>query len=330
MDPEKDINFKKIVFGTLFLIVLGVIIIWAQRSSSQIILTAHNNKFNLSFNLGQNEKANAQKTLEKLGLSQNVLEGIQFELDATSQARLAFVTPVTFDLEFTKERLNFQGKATGVLSGATHVPIANLQIPASTSLAILAPDFGNLIKKRLAPMPADLQAWLDQNLASTNGQYLIIFGDGGDFALVVKPLKQPDFTALATLQSSTSEPYKQETTANLNFHLVKLPQESQKEITFTFFEQGLFLFMASSRAAAQELANVQKGDIASLNFWPNVEKPVSAAIFWQNSQEVNQDSLSFLVGEDTHLAATLAKISQARLIIRDQEFSGYLDFSDEK
>lgn len=323
VDPEKDINFKKIVFGIFFLIVLGVVVIWAQRSSSQIILTAHNNKFNLSFNLRQNEKANAQKTLEKLGLAQNVLEGIQFELDSTSSAKLAFIAPVTIDLDFTKERLNLQGKATGVLSGATPVPIANLQIPASTSLAILAPDFGNLIKKRFV-MPKDFQTWLDQNLTSDAGQYLIVFGESGDFALATKPQNPPDF---ATLAAQSDEFYKEESDANLLFHLIKLPQESQKEVTFTFFQEGPFLFMASSRAAAQELADVQKGDVTSLNFWPNVEKPVSAAIFWQNSQTVNQDSLSPLVGEDTHLAATLAKISQARLIIRGQEFWAYLDFS---
>lgn len=331
VDPEKDINFKKIVFGIFFLIVLGVVALWANRPASQIILTAHNNKFNVNFQISSRDKTGAAAILGQANLPQNILEGAQFELDSTSSAKLAFMAPVTIDLEFTKERLNFRGIAAGVLSHAAVTPFANLQIPASTSLAILAPDFANLVKKRFA-MPKDFQTWLDQNLTSESGQYLIVFGESGDFALATKPSNPPDF---ATLAAQSDEFYKEESDANLLFHLVKLPQESQKEITFTFFEQGPFLFMASSRAAAQELANVQKGTSPSLNFWPEKEKTISAVLFWQNSQTVNQDPLSFLVGEDTRLdsarqarlAATLAKIREARLILKDRQFWGYLDFS---
>lgn len=321
-DPEKDINFKKIVFGIFFLIILGAVF-WTQRPSSQIILTAHNNKFNVNFQISARDKTSAANFLEQVNLPQNILEGAQFELDSTSSARLAHITPVTIDLDFTKERLNFRSKTAGVLSHAAVSPIANLQIPASTSLAILAPDFGNLIKKRFA-MPSDFQAWFDQSLTSESGQYLIVFGESGDFALATKPSNPPDF---ATLAAQSDEFYKEESDANLLFHLVKLPQGEKKEITLTFFEQGPFLFMASSRAAAQELANVQKGTSPPLNFWPEKEKTISAALFWQSSKSTSQDSLSFLLDEDTRLAAALAKIREARLILKDRQFWGYLDFS---
>lgn len=328
MDPAKDINFKKVIFGTFFLIVLGVVVLWTKRSASQIILTAHQNKFNINFQISSRDKVQATIFLEKANLPQNILEGVQFTLDATSAARLAHITPVTAHLNFTKERLNFQGKATAALTNTTITPIANFQIPASTNLAIFAPDFTSLIKKKFV-MPKDFQTWLDQNLASDSGQYLIIFGTD-DFALVTKPSNPPDFAHL-TAQSTTGEFYKQEITANLNFHLVKLPQGDKKEITLTFFEQGPLLFMTSSRKIAQELADVQKGISPTINFWPQGQTPVSAALLWQSPKSSSsQDLLWLLVGDDTRLASALAKIPQARLTIADQEFWGYFDFSQDK
>src|SRR3990167_10415621 len=94
----------KIILGIFFLIVLGGVF-WVNRPASQIILTAYNNKFNVNFQISSRDKTQAAALLGQANLPQNILEGVQFELDATSSARLAHITPVTIDLEFTKERL---------------------------------------------------------------------------------------------------------------------------------------------------------------------------------------------------------------------------------
>ena len=238
--------------------------------------------------------------------------------------------PTSATLDFKEERFKFSGKTQAPFSNYSLKP-STIRIPTSTTIAVFAPNLTPLLKKRFL-LPQDFDNWLTENIKAQNGQYLLVLGQELDFAIIFKPQKTIDFSELSKIKteepkdSSSNSPYKQETENNLNFHLLKLPQETQ-ETTFTFFEIGEWVFMTSSFQSAKQLVATQKGEAPFLNFLDFQKEPLSLAILIRNTTPQDSQALALFIKDDQKVKTQFEKIKEAQLIISDKELSGFIDFS---
>jgi len=169
-----------IVFRILAAFLFLIIIIFVakfidvqDRNSSQITLTADQNKFKLNFNLTNQDLIKFSKVLDKLNLPHSVKDGIEFELDATSSAKLAFTTPIKTNFNILPEKITFQGQIDK--SFVNDQAAESLKIPASTNLAVFGNNIAEFVMARLN-LPDQLSTWFLKNLNFQNGQYFIVFG----------------------------------------------------------------------------------------------------------------------------------------------------------
>ena len=162
-----------IVFGILAAFLFLIIIIFVakfidvqDRNSGQITLTADQNKFKLNFNLTNQDLIKFSKVLNKLNLPQSVKDGIEFELDATSSAKLAFTTPIKTNFNILPEKITFQGQIDK--SFVNDQAAESLKIPASTNLAVFGNNIAEFVMARLN-LPDQLSTWFLKNLNFQNG-----------------------------------------------------------------------------------------------------------------------------------------------------------------
>lgn len=316
----------KLILGTLFLLVIALaIFISNNRPLTQLTLTAAENKFNVKFQISKYDQNSAESFAQEVGLPKNILNGFEFSLDGTSSARLAYISPIKTDLKFQKEKLQFSGTTKMSLLTDSFSPDRNFKAPQEFSVALFGKNFLPLIEKKVI-LPPDFKKWLDTNLKNTSGQYLFLFGDKPDFALIFKKDLSVDFENLESRVLPDS--YKEETQDNITFHLVKIREEDNEQ-NYVFFEMGDQVFVTSSLGSAKELVQSQK----SASVVPNVfgKDPVAVAIVVQNAADQKAGTaLKFLLGGEQKLTSHMDKIKTFRLILKNQEFWGYLDFSDDK
>src|SRR3989338_1134862 len=95
---------------TIFVILLLVIFVISSKftnAGTGLEITPIGNKFRLNFQIPKNDQENFSRTLSQLNLPQEVKEGVEFELDATSSAALAFASPINAKLNFKTKQVNF-------------------------------------------------------------------------------------------------------------------------------------------------------------------------------------------------------------------------------
>ncbi len=319
------------IFGVIVLIGISLTLLVSNfKTQSQILLTAQENKFQVNFHIAQKDQENFSEVLASLNLPQNIVEGLEFELDATSSAKLAYVSPIQASLKFAKNRLNFAGRASAQVFESKI--ITPFKIPSSATITVIGASITDLVKARLK-LPRVLEAWLDQNLTSQNAKTLIIFGQNSDFALILAPQSAPTLSGLESIkiEDYKDQIYKQETyllenAPSINLHLLKFPNQDQKETTLIFFEIGQTLYMTSSIEAAKELIMVQVGQSPSQDFLSGEIDPITLAIFLKHhNSQLTRSALDFFISSDTiNLPDGIEKFF---FILREKEFKGYLDFS---
>src|SRR3989344_5129808 len=176
-------RFLSLSLTLLFLIFIAVLVIIQNKNTSQVTLIANENEFKLNFDITNNDQSEFLKVLEKLGLPQSVAKGVEFELDATSSAKLTFATPVKANLNILPGKIAFKGKVN--TSFLQDQEAKSIKIPTSTNLAVFSGNLIAFIKSRLI-LSQEFSAWLSKNLASDQGQYLVVFGPNSDFTLIFK------------------------------------------------------------------------------------------------------------------------------------------------
>ncbi|MBI2598655.1 hypothetical protein HYW40_00305, partial [Candidatus Curtissbacteria bacterium] len=90
-------------------IALSIFVFTKNRFQSTFTIESGLNKFKLSFNLQKSDESKLSDILSELDLPQSVKQGIEFELDATSQAKLAYVSPLKAKMKLGTNYLNFSG-----------------------------------------------------------------------------------------------------------------------------------------------------------------------------------------------------------------------------
>lgn len=330
---ESDFRVSALKSGGIFLLLIFAIsfYFWQKNQASYLQLLPQNNKFKLIFNINHSDEEKLSAIFQKLNIPQNITEDREFELDATSTAKLAFISPVTTKIILSPDKIQFSGQLTANPSVAAQKLHTNLKIPPTTTIAVFAPDFKSYLKEKLR-FPAPHQLWLEQNISSDQGQYFLVKTQNDnqsdqdlDFALIFKKSTPINFQEFAQISEDDQESaYKQEIIDDMQFHLLKFPMpEDNRQITLTFFQIGQWFFMASSQESAKDLFNVQTAQASSVNFWPQIPKqPVSFAVLWQNSDKnISHNVLTFLTGQKLP-QVILDTIQEARFVLNEREFTG--------
>ena len=316
----KKLKTPQFLWPALIIAIVGlVILVLATRPQSQLQIKAHEDKFKVDFFLKGKDRAKAEEFLEKLLLPQSVLEGQEFELDSTSSAKLAFASPVVLNLKFKTDSISF--------SGTSHIPLydANLptptgsKIPTTASIILYGQDFKPIITKEAHQ--TEFGAWLEDNLSSQNGQYLMLFDEG--FALKFKPQKPLDLVKLQEIKSPSEPLYKQETVTDTIVHLVKISSEEQE--TWAIYQIGDWVLLASSFDIAKNVLALELGEAPYINF-PKTDQNVSLVIYFRDQEVANPNSLSLITTNSQKLTKYLDNIKEALIVLDGEKISGSIDF----
>ena len=297
-----------------------------DRNSSQITLTADQNKFKLNFNLTNQDLIKFSKVLDKLNLSQSVKDGIEFELDATSSAKLAFTAPIKANLNILPEKIIFQGEVDK--SFLSDQEAESIKIPAATNLVVFGNNVAEFVRSRLN-LPDQFSDWFSKNLISAQGQYFIVFGPNSDFALVFKN-PSTDIDGLKNIKDVKSNQflYMEESIENIKLYLLKLPESlDEEDLTVAFFQEGDWTFFASSHEAAQELVKIQKSQRPSINFPLKNNSLISLILLYRNSDQnpIGENFPALIFAGHGGLTKTIDQIEEFEFILKKDKFSGLIN-----
>ena len=199
-------------------------------------------------------------------------------------------------------------------------------IPGSANLVIFGPDLRDFLKTRFT-FPKELANWIDDNLISEHGQYLIILGQDADVAVILRSAKKIDLDRLKNIPTAEGQQpvYKEESQENITFHLLNLPpDENDQRKTFTFFQIGEWSFFVSSNAAARILASVQKLKNPVFEL-PKLPPDTSMAVFFRNgNQPLGPNFYDLLFGQKKKNPQVFEKVTKFEFILKANKFSGLM------
>lgn len=306
----------------VLLILLVILIIFGTKKQNSAVLLAANNKFKIDFTVLGEDSLNFSKILEKLGLSAKTTSGVEFELDATTSAQLAYLSPIETKFKVLGKQVSFAGQMSHTLNLREFVS-KGVRIPKSFNLAAVAFDFRDLLKAKFE-MSAEVESWIDSNLSSGE-QYLVIFGENSDWAIIFRE-NNLDFSALMKIKSEEEPVYKEELQDDVNIHLIKLaPLNNETERTLAIFQIGDLGFLTSSRQAASELIAVQKSQRESIYF-PEESGKVSALILMRSpkdSQNLAKLAEFFVSGGD-QVFNLFKNLDEFKFVLAADRFSGLI------
>lgn len=312
----------KVLLGiALLLTAILIFLIQNLQKTTQIKIEAYQDYFKVAFDIPKKDQGKVQKSTEALNLPQNILEGFEFELDSTSSARLAFATPITINLNFKTEEVNFSGEMA--VSQPINLKInPSLKIPQNTNIGFYAQNFNKFILILLEN--PELVKWYEQNFTNP-GQYLISFGQNS-YVIVSTKSEPASFHELQQLSTEVNDQsYKQESFnlasgKTVDLHILKLP---------TFFQLGENLYFASSPQTAKDFINAQIGNAPAVTFWDTNLKGVSFAAFWQRQETSSQEDLKQVLGGAQNIAKYLTNIERASVIQNGDKFEGTIKFKSD-
>lgn len=321
-------RFPLIVWGLIIIFLISLSLIFlakTQNQKSKLTLESSLNKFRLNFEINKKDQQIFSEILANLKIPRSVQEEVEFELDATSSASLAFATPIEATLDIEPLTVKFQGTTTPLSPKESNME--SFRLPSSTNLAVFAPSFKDFFKIKFK-LPAEFSKWLENNL-KTPGQYLVIFGQDANVAIIFKS-QRLDIDGLKNLQIDQEEPlYKEETKDGINFHILSLKEIARgKQITPTLFSIGNWVFMTSSYEAAQQMIAAQKAyPKGAYKFSTQEKPPISLALIFRNPQDypIGEEFNKFLFPNAQSITSTLEKIDKIEFTLKANRFSGLIN-----
>ncbi|MDO8487251.1 MAG: hypothetical protein Q7S45_03085 [Candidatus Curtissbacteria bacterium] len=300
--------------GLVVLFLIAFIVAFSYRGpQSSAIIASDQNKFKLSFQLQKSDEAKFSSTLEKLNLPQSVKQGIQFELDSTSSAKLAYASPIKAKITFGKDTINFKGTLTRNQNPS--IAFENIKIPASSSAALMESDFRGFLKKNLNP-GENLAFWIDKNVTSNLGEYLIVFGQNNDYAVIFKN-GNINFADLKNIKNGLGESIAKEETAE-GITLILLKIEGMEKTPAVFSQNGWNYFVSSAQSAKDLVSASQSGgQEVEFPALPQKEN-LSMVINFVNKNSVLPPYF-FLPEENSKI---LGKITNFKFVLAGSSFSG--------
>lgn len=317
-------KYRKFFFIIPF-ILISIFLIFAasqrQKPQSKFTIVPQENNFRLAFDIAKKDEGALTRFLEKLNLPQSTIQGVTFQLDSTSSAKLAFASPIKTNVTFSQNSLSFQGNLQRDLKGYDFA-FENIKIPKSTKIAVLSMDFKNFLDKNLSP-PQEFRNWLDKNVKSENGSYFVISGENDDFALVFKN-PSLDLEGLKNLKDPEGQPIsKEDEVEGASFNLVKTQLQNGDEKTLSIFSKnGWNLITSSSGSAKDFLQAFDSND--SIDF-PDLSKreKVSYVVYYFGSSQPGVIAAYF--ANTDSFEKTLEKIESFKFILSTSSFSGLIN-----
>ena len=330
-------HFPKIALG-IIAIILSVILVASfyifkkSQTPSYLNLFLQKNHFRIDFKIAQEDKVNFEKFLENLGVNTQLEQGINFTLDATSSAHLAFETPAKAKLEIKEKELKFNAVFNKNFQFENQ-KIEVINIPQKTTLAIYGPNLSGLVLKRLN-LPQKIQQDFETNLGFDGSQYLLVNRDG-TFALFYKKdsLDLKNFTQIPIESSKEAKPshvLEAQTVYAYN-QVQSFNSQEQPQIDLVLFNFKGYQILASNQQTAK---NIIESESSNRQF-PNIgNKKASMVTEFENSEDqaLSEDFFKFLLGNgisniinQQKLQDSLQKINSLNLLLYDNVISGLIN-----
>lgn len=312
------------LFGLIILFTITATGIYKLKNSqvdaSWAEISYKENKFKINFHLTKVDDSKANDLLQKLELPQSVKQEIEFQLDNTTSTKLGFFTPAKANISLSDNQLKFDGKMPENPE-LEEMAIERQKIPTETNLAISSKDFRGFIKSKFK-LPGQFLNWIDGNI-KPNGQTLLVFGQDAQWAIIGKN-HEANFEELKNIETEDGEPaYKVETQENVKYHIIKIPQDNDKDTTFVIVENTQWIYLASSKEAAQEIVKAQSQKDA-MDF-PEGNNKAALVILFNNKELMPTDSFYSLITENrAKIEKTLAKVEYLKFTVSARTFSGQI------
>lgn len=324
--------FILIILGTLLILVLFSIFASKTNHRNELRLSPLQNKFRVDFIIDKRDFELFDNFLREFSLDNKVLDGFEFELDATSSAKLAFMAPVSIDMSASDDRINFRGKATTSISNG-FLERDELKVPSNTNLVVSASDLSEFFFSKFT-FPDDIEKWFIDKFKIATGHYFIVFGDEGYFALALKS-SDIDLSDLSNVKvDQNSDFYKEEDFEDVTLHLVNAGKSNEDlEVNLVAFEYDGWTYLNSSRLAAEEVLGAIKSDGEIIRFVGKELANGSLAVIYRSNEnsELGQNFGDIVLGDIASsapkeaLVAKLAKIEGFEFFLNGREFSGLID-----
>lgn len=236
--------------AAILLLILLIKTSGTQKGSS-FLLEYFENKFKLTFQIDKNDEAELNSFLENLALDWDINQGLVFELDSTSSAKLAFQTPLLINLDINGKKSQFSAELNQPIF-KEKIEASQLEIPDNTEFALFAPDLSEFAVSKLE-VDDEIKKILTDKVKSQLGQYFLSFDSAKNFALYFKnPIDLGQMTEIpleSTNQVTSNE------NQSVKIYQMKFPSNDNinNEVTPVFFEQNGYKVLASSSETASML-----------------------------------------------------------------------------
>lgn len=324
LNPKAVLGGVLVATAVIFLLVIITKFTKPQKSSS-LLLEYFENKFKLTFQITDLDKARLKAFLKNLEIDENVIQGPIFELDSTSSAKLAFQTPLKLNLDLSDKKTEFTGELNQPLF-KEKIEASQIKIPKDTELAVFAPDLSEFAISKLK-VSDEVKKTLSGKVKSQTGQFFLSLSSGENFALYFK--NATDFEKIseipleATVQASTIG------SGTVTIYRIKDPSlENVKiELVPVFFEQNGYKVLATSQDTAKQLLNETK----SIQF-PKEERAVTFALLFTPGDNFSPQDFSSIfmkngisnVSTNEKFNKSLSQIQEAYFSLKGTAFSGLI------
>lgn len=304
----------KIVLG-LALLAFIFFFLWSKSLSSKsglistFQISSRQNKFNISFNLTNADKSRFENALAALKLPASLEKGASFELDSTSSAQLAYVSPVKGKMNFVPSGINFSGNPKRIAVPA-NLTFQTFNFPQNLNFAFSGTNLTNMAQDYLT-LPANLADTITKD-SSPDAQVVASFGQEPNTVYIFKT-GNFDITSLKEMTSSGE--YKQETQDGVTLYILK---------NITAFEIGDFSFITSNLDSAKAIIAATK-DKKHVSFPTEKEGIVSLLYLNTDKNPVPQSLLNKIFNSPKKVPTFLKNISRLTFHLKDKSFTGSIE-----
>lgn len=290
-----------------------------SNNVSKAILQASQNRFTLKFQIKEKDRKNAEAFLEKANLPANLMEGITFEVDATSSAVLAFALPSQADLTLGTKNIGFTGKYQGLRLNTFQFD--EVKMPASTTLAIAGSALPNFLKTHYK-LPGSFLTFLSD---PKKPLYFFVFNQNADWVMMFK--NDPTKTLLPQSLGLSEESFKEEEFDDqLKLSLIRAKDINDEEVTLAYFSLDNWSYLSSSRDSAKTIIKIQRNQLEADTFKLRKTNPDTAfAITFNNEEQLGDNFFNLIFSEKPAFSENLKKVKHLEFALRKDSFSGLIE-----
>lgn len=325
----KTLRQKKVILAIFLVILIAAVALFLfpqKNRKIQLAVFADGAKFKVDFIFPDKTRDDIEQFLSSMNVSGNFLNGIEFELESTASAALAFALPIEADIEIKEKTINFVGRHNYPSPKLINPQI--VKIPASTNLAIFIPTLSQFTKSYFN-LPAEFAKWLDENLTSKKGYYVSIFGQEPSLLIIFSPEKL-ETVSLENLKLGDSEMafYKKERFANdTDVHFVKLSED--EDLSAVIFEKDSWAYLIVSGESPQDVIDIYlKNGSDYLEFPTSTDWRATFVLWFLNNGSHTAEGKFYrlLFGQDLENTEAFEKIDQVQFSLLGTSFSGLIKF----